>query len=79
MIRIPMRVRRTVATVAAVADPTEAGRLYCQERGLPWHASHHALLEAGGVEALIIATPNQSHLDIGLAAIARQDVQSKST
>lgn len=58
------------ATVAAVADPTEAGRLYCQERGLPWHASHHALLEAGGVEALIIATPNQSHLDIGLAAIA---------
>jgi predicted dehydrogenase len=58
------------AEIVAVADPTEAGRLYCLERGLPWCSSHHALLEAGGVEALIVATPNQSHLEIGLAAIA---------
>jgi predicted dehydrogenase len=60
-----------IATVAAVADPTEAGRLYCREQNLPWYPDHGALLDAGGVEALIVATPNQSHLEIGLAAIAR--------
>ncbi|WID96660.1 Gfo/Idh/MocA family oxidoreductase [Bosea vestrisii] len=59
------------AAIAGVADPTEAGRLYCRERGLPWYASHRDLLAAGEAEALIVATPNQSHLEIGLAAIAR--------
>lgn len=58
------------ATIVGVADPTEAGRLYCRERGLAWYASHRDLLDAGGVEALIVATPNQSHLEVGLAAIA---------
>lgn len=58
------------AKVAAVADPTEAGRAYCEEKGLPWYPDHRALLAAGGVEALIVATPNQSHLPIGLDAIA---------
>ncbi|QEL23502.1 Gfo/Idh/MocA family oxidoreductase [Bosea sp. F3-2] len=59
------------ASVAGVADPTEAGRQYCRERGLAWYPDHDALLDAGGVEALIVATPNQTHLEIGLAAIAR--------
>lgn len=59
------------ATIVGVADPTDAGRLYCGERGLPWYPSHQELLGAGGVEALIVATPNQTHLEIGLAAIAR--------
>lgn len=59
------------ATVAGVADPTEAGRQFCRERGLAWYPDHGALLDAGGIEALIVATPNQTHLDIGLAAIDR--------
>lgn len=58
------------ATVAAVADPTEAGRRYCEEKALRWYPDHRALLEAGGVDALIVATPNQTHLPIGLDAIA---------
>ena len=63
--------RSDFATVSGVADPTEAGRQYCREHGFAWYPDHAALLDAGGVEALIVATPNQTHLEIGLAAIAR--------
>lgn len=58
------------AATVAVADPTDAGRRYCEEKGLRWFSDHRALLAAGGVEALIVATPNQTHLPIGLDAIA---------
>lgn len=58
------------AQVSAVADPTDAGRRYCEEKGLRWFADHRALLDAGGADALIVATPNQTHLPIGLDAIA---------
>ncbi|PZR96114.1 MAG: gfo/Idh/MocA family oxidoreductase [Stutzerimonas stutzeri] len=58
------------AKTAAVADPTEAGRSYSEEKGLRWYPDHRALLNAGGVDALIVATPNQTHLPIGLDAIA---------
>lgn len=63
--------RSDFAAVSGVADPTDAGRRYCQEHGLAWYPDHGALLDAGGVEALIVATPNQTHLEIGLSAIAR--------
>lgn len=63
--------RSDFATVSGVADPTEAGRQFCREHGLAWYPDHEALLAAGEAEALIVAAPNQSHLEIGLAAIAR--------
>lgn len=59
------------AVVAGLADPTEAGRAFCEEHGLRWFPDHHSLIAAGGLEALIVATPNQTHLPIGLDAIAQ--------
>lgn len=58
------------ATIVGVADPTDAGRAYCEEKGLTWYPDHNALIAAGGIDALIVATPNQTHLPIGLDAIA---------
>ncbi|CAN7294637.1 Gfo/Idh/MocA family protein [Bosea sp. LjRoot237] len=58
------------AGLAGIADPTEAGRRFCEERGIAWFADHAALLEKTGPEALIVATPNNTHLPIALDALA---------
>ncbi|WP_163773967.1 Gfo/Idh/MocA family protein, partial [Proteus mirabilis] len=39
--------------------------------GVPWFADQDALLAAGGVDAALVATPNQTHLPVSLAFIAR--------
>lgn len=59
------------STLVGVADPTDAGRRFAEERGVPWFADHRALMEAGQAEALLVATPNASHRSIGLDAIAQ--------
>ena len=57
--------------LAAIADPTPAGRAFAESIGVPWFADHAALLEQPGLGAVIVATPNSSHLAIGLDCIAR--------
>jgi predicted dehydrogenase len=56
--------------LTGVADPTEAGRSFCEERGLAWFPDHRQLLEQARPDALIVATPNNTHLPISLDAIA---------
>lgn len=56
--------------LAGMADPTDAGRGFCEERGIPWFASHDQLIARSRPEALIVATPNNTHLPISLDAIA---------
>ena len=60
-----------VAELAAVVDPTEAGRETARRHDVPWFADHDALLAAGDVDAAVIATPNQTHLPVSLGFIAR--------
>lgn len=60
-----------VAALAAIVDPTEAGRAVAGRHGVPWFADQDALLAAGGVDAALVATPNQTHLPVSLAFIAR--------
>ena len=57
--------------LAAIADPTEAGRAFAQTLGVPWHADHRELLRERQVGAAIVATPNATHLPVGLDCIAR--------
>lgn len=58
-------------TLAGIADPARAAEVLAGELGVPWHASHEALLDHERPEGVIIATPNQLHVTVGLAAIAR--------
>lgn len=58
------------ATLAAVADPTPAGAKVAAAHGVPAFASLDELIAAGGVDGVILATPNQAHVEGGLACVA---------
>jgi predicted dehydrogenase len=57
--------------VAAVADPDrEAADRVARRHGIPRvHASHEALIDAGGVDAVLVCSPNASHAGVTLAAL----------
>ncbi|WP_279477526.1 Gfo/Idh/MocA family oxidoreductase [Aureimonas sp. SK2] len=56
--------------LAAVVDPTEAGRQVAADNGVPWYASFREMLAAGRPDGVVIATPNQVHVENGLEAVA---------
>ena len=57
--------------LAAIADPTEAGRALAATLDVPWFADLAALLDRVPVGAAIIATPNATHLSIARTCIER--------
>ena len=59
-----------VATLAAIVDPTDAGKALAAAVGAPWFADHASLIAAKGCDAAIIATPNAMHLPMALDFIA---------
>lgn len=58
------------AVLSAVVDPSPVGREVASRLGAPWYASLADLLAAGCPDGVIIATPNQMHVDNGLEVIA---------
>ncbi|MDB5826715.1 MAG: oxidoreductase domain protein [Variovorax sp.] len=56
---------------AAVADPTDAARDYAAAIGVPWFADYRELLDRTRLGAVIVATPNSTHADVGIACIER--------
>jgi predicted dehydrogenase len=63
--------RHPDCSLAAMADPTPAGRAFAESVGVPWFADHLALLDRTTPGAAIVATPNATHASIGLDCIAR--------
>lgn len=57
------------ATLSAIVDPTDAARGFAGEIRAPWFASIAEMLAAGRPDGLIVATPNQLHLEHGLQAV----------
>lgn len=47
--------------LAGIADPTEAGQRYSDSVGAPWFKDHRALLAQTKLDAIIVATPNNTH------------------
>ena len=47
--------------LAAIADPTDAGKAFAEGRKIPWFATLDGLLAAGQVDGIILATPNNLH------------------
>jgi len=58
------------AALAAVVDPSDAGRAFAAEKGAPWYPAFAAMLEAARPDGVIIATPNHLHVAVGLEAVA---------
>ena len=53
----------------AIADPSPDARAYADERGAPWFATLADLLDDRRPDGIIIATPNQLHVEQGLQCI----------
>jgi predicted dehydrogenase len=67
--------------LAAIADPTEAGKAFAASVGAPWFADHQSMLDAVKPQGAIVATPNQTHvafaidcLERGVAALVEKPV-----
>lgn len=56
--------------LAAIVDPAPAGRDYAQACGLEWYPSLTAMFAACDPDGVIIATPNQRHVENGLECVA---------
>ena len=54
----------------SIVDPSEAGRAYAKGIGAEWHSSLTALFEKGKPDGVILATPNQVHVENGLECVA---------
>jgi predicted dehydrogenase len=54
----------------SIIDPTEAGRVLATSVNTPWFADFASMVAAGKPDGILIATPNQMHVQHGLDAIA---------
>lgn len=59
-------------TLAAVADPSPAAAEEARTLGYPIYANLEEMLDREKPEGLVVAVPNQLHVAVGLAAIARK-------
>lgn len=57
--------------LAGVADPFPGGAALAQEFGVAHHHDHSDLLDSGGLDAVIVATPNDLHVSLALDAVGR--------
>jgi predicted dehydrogenase len=58
--------------LAAIADPSEAARELAARVGVPWFADPLELLAGTRAQAVVVATPNATHADLGAACLARK-------
>ncbi len=56
--------------LAAIVDPMPAARAWAAELGVPWHPDLASLLAADRPDGVIVATPTQSHVALGLQCVA---------
>lgn len=56
--------------IHSIVDPSEAGRGFAALIGAPWFASLSEMFIAGKPGGVVLATPNQIHVDNGLECIA---------
>jgi predicted dehydrogenase len=59
-----------LAALAAIVDPSPVGRALAGGHGVPWFEGFADLIAADRPDGVIIATPNQVHVDNGLEAVA---------
>ncbi|HEY8337063.1 MAG TPA: Gfo/Idh/MocA family oxidoreductase [Tardiphaga sp.] len=57
--------------VAGIADPSPDAKAFATARGIDWYADHRELLDAAGLDGMIIASPNTLHLVMALDCIEK--------
>ena len=57
--------------VVAIADPSPAAEQFARAEGLRGFADYATMLDAVRPDGAIVATPNATHVEVGLACIAR--------
>jgi predicted dehydrogenase len=57
--------------LAAIVDPSDAGKAMASRLEIPWFPHHVDMLDKVRPQGLIIATPNQTHVSIALDCLAR--------
>jgi predicted dehydrogenase len=70
--------RRHSAAIAAtpgvelhcIIDPSDAGRDHADRIGVPWHGSLTKALEKGRPDGIVLATPNQVHVENALECVS---------
>jgi predicted dehydrogenase len=63
--------RTGLCDLAAIVEPSDGGREFAARMNVPWYRDQDALLAAQDVDAAIVATPNQTHLPVSLAFLAK--------
>ncbi|WP_085033589.1 Gfo/Idh/MocA family protein [Ensifer aridi] len=58
-----------LAQLSAVVDPTPAGETIAKEAGVKWFTSFADMIAADRPDGIIVATPNQAHVQNGLEAV----------
>lgn len=64
-------VRHDAVRLTAIADPTDGARALAAALGVPWFGDYRDLLDGTDARAAIVATPNATHVEIGLACVGR--------
>ena len=57
-------------SLACVVDPDPAGKAFAEKKGVLWYSSIGEMFDKAEVDGVIIATPNQLHLENALDCIA---------
>jgi len=58
------------ATLSAIVDPASAGRTFAEEIGVAWYPALDAIPASERPNGVIVATPNQLHVENGLELVA---------
>jgi len=60
--------------LAAIADPSPAAEGLARQHNVPYFADWRQMLDAIPLQAVIVATPNTTHADIGVDCLNRKPV-----
>lgn len=63
--------RSSNLNLAAVADPTDAGRALAESLGVRWFADHRSMLDTVKPQGAVVATPNAAHISVALDCLER--------
>jgi predicted dehydrogenase len=57
--------------LAAIADPSDAGKALAEQLGIRWFADHRSLMDAVKPQGAVISTPNSLHIPMALDCLER--------
>src|SRR5581483_6119314 len=58
--------------LCAIADPAPMGAEAARQRGVPHFAAYEEMFDKAKPDGVVVAVPNQLHLEVGLACVARK-------